>query len=342
MKYRISLILFNMLLLSSCSYAKKEPIQCKVSTPDWANEFNKVYRVDEFSIYYSDLDSSPHKIPQTQDTNHNKIPDYVENIAIQAQNSRDMFHLAGFRSPLKSPRYQNNAENIAIFLKKIDGNGAAFEIPAQHPNIAKKMSPMQCSLALVVSNNLENFPSTWATVTHELFHLYQYGYTQFKNSWYLESLANWADRAVKVDITPNTKKLPPLPQSTQAFEEQVYKKTYTHIWRRLFLINNSDILQVPEKFKERTYIGGQKVFLDHEWRGTKFVVKFMQDMEKESDQITQQRSWPAYNWKEKDQRRPEWNPVIYSLIQKQLQQPQYDQTEIQFMRKVDLKTLNSE
>ena len=67
-----------------------------------------------------------------------------------------------------------------------------------------------------------------------------------------------------------------------------------------------------------------------------------EDMEKESNLITQQRDWPEYHWKENDQRLSAWNPIIFGLIQKQLQQPQYDQTEIQFIRTVDLKSIKSE
>ena len=344
MKLTIPFVLLGIGLMTSCTYAKKEnsSVQCKVSSPAWANEFNKVYQLDEFYIYYSDLPNSEHKLPQTKDINKNNIPDYVENIALQAQNSRDMFQLAGFRSPLKSPRYQNSATAIAIFLQKIKNNGTAFETAAQYPNIATDMIKMPCSITFVISNNLEAFPGGWGTVAHELFHLYEYSYTQFKNSWYLESLAFWADRSLKRDNGSSTRNLLTLPQNPIDFNQQVYKQPYTHIWRRLFLINDTDVLKIPDHMKNRTYIGGQKVFADDEWRGTKFVLKFMQNMEKESDLITKQRSWPEYHWTEKDQRLPEWNPIIFGLIQKQLQQPQYDQPEIQFMRTVDLKTIKSE
>ena len=344
MKLTIPFVLLGIGLMTSCTYAKKEnsSVQCKVSSPAWANEFNKVYQLDEFYIYYSDLPNSEHKLPQTKDINKNNIPDYVENIALQAQNSRDMFQLAGFRSPLKSPRYQNSATAIAIFLQKIKNNGTAFETAAQYPNIATDMIKMPCSITFVISNNLEAFPGGWGTVAHELFHLYEYSYTQFKNSWYLESLAFWADRSLKRDNGSSTRNLLTLPQNPIDFNQQVYKEPYTHIWRRLFLINDTDVLRIPDHMKNRTYIGGQKVFADDEWRGTKFVLKFMQNMEKESDLITKQRNWPKYHWTEKDQRSPEWNPIIFGLIQKQLQQPQYDQPEIQFMRTVDLKTIKSE
>ncbi len=314
-------------------------ISCRTSQPDWMPDLNRVYKVNEFHIYYSDLAESKHKLPQVADSNHNKIPDYVENIAIQASNSRDMFKLAGFRSPLHSPRYVNNAEAIAIFLLNINGNGTAFESPAIHTNISPNLKTMPCSLNIHISHNLEGFPGSWATVTHELFHLYQYGYAQFKNSWYLESLANWADRAVKIDITANTQKLPILPQNSTELENQIFKQSYTPLWRRLFLISQQDVLIVPKSMQDRTYIGGSKVFLDHEWRGTKFVLRFMQNLEKESDKISKQRQWPQYHWKEKDQRLTEWDPIIFGLIQKQLQQPAYDQKEIQFMRKVAIEDL---
>ena len=344
MKLTIPFVLLSINLITSYTYAKEkiQTVQCHISSPNWANELNKVCQLDEFYVYYSDLPNSEHKIPQITDINKNTIPDYVENIALQAKSSRDMFHLAGFRSPLKSPRYQNHATGIAIFLQNMKGNGAAFERAAQHPNIAKDMIQMPCSIALVISNNLDGFPGSWATVSHELFHLYQYSYTQFKNSWYLESLAFWADRSLKRENGSGTRNLPTLPQNPTDFYKQIYKQPYTHIWRRLFLINDTDVLKIPDHMKNRIYIGGQKVFANDEWRGTQFVLKFMQDMEKESNLITQQRDWPEYHWKENDQRLSAWNPIIFGLIQKQLQQPQYDQTEIQFIRTVDLKSIKSE
>ncbi|MDV2468644.1 hypothetical protein QR674_06580 [Acinetobacter chinensis] len=329
--------------VSTVACAEKKPqYNCTVTSPKWAKEFNKVYQLDEFRVYYSDLESSTHRLPQTSDINNNKIPDYVENIAIQAMNSRDMFKLAGFRSPLDSPRYQNSAESIAIFLQKTEGNGVAFERAARYPNLSINSKDMPCSISIVISNNLEGFPGSWATVTHELFHLYQYGYAQFKNSWYLESLANWADRAMKIDITNNTKRLPPLPQTRTEINQDIFGKAYTHIWRRLFLINDSDILEIPEDMLKRRYVGGSKVFLDNEWRGTHFVLTFMQNLEKESNRISAEKKWEPYHWKEKDQRSKEWDPLILQLIQKQLKQPEYDQKEIRFMRNISIPNLKSE
>ncbi len=338
-KIMITIILACSVSISMTACADKVIApQCKISQPAWATEFNRVYILDEFRIYWSDLNNSQHKLLQTKDTNNNQIPDYVENIALQAKNSRDMFKLAGFRSPLDSPRYKNNATSIAIFLQNIKGNGSAFEMPAQHPNIAAS-EKMPCSIVLIVSTNLDGFPGTWTIVSHELFHLYSYGYAQFKNAWYSESIANWAERSLRVDNSSGTQRLGPLPQNQNELQQQVFKVNYTTIWRRLFYINDTDVLKIPDEMLKRRYVGGSKVFLDHEWRGTKFVLRFMQNLEKESDKISKQRQWPQYYWKEKDQHLIEWDPIIFGLIQKQLQQPAYDQKEIQFMRKVAIEDL---
>lgn len=85
-----------------------------------------------------------------------------------------------------------------------------------------------------------------------------YSYTQFKNSWYLESLAFWADRSLKRENGSGTRNLPTLPQNPTDFYKQIYKQPYTHIWRRLFLINDTDVLKIPDHMKNRIYIGGQK------------------------------------------------------------------------------------
>lgn len=334
-------ILLTLLFITSCSQAKQVKA-CRIDNNKNLKTFNRVYKADEFYIYYSDLANSPDKLTQTADLNKNNIPDYVENIAIQAQASRDIFKYAGFQSPLQSKRYKGQTQVIAIFIKNLGGNGIAFEVPSIAAQIGTQEA-MPCALIINLSTNLTDFPANyWTTVTHELFHLYEYGYAQFKNSWYTESLANWSERALRVDNTTGTRKLQALPQNSDQITAQIFQKNYTPLWRRLFYINNTDVLTIPTTLQKQTYVDGSLVFKDNEWRGASFILKFMQNMEKESDLITKQRNWPEYHWAEKDQRLPEWDPIIFGLIQKQLQQPQYDQPEIRFMRTVDLKTLKSE
>jgi hypothetical protein len=322
---------------TSCAENQKYP-ECKVNQPIWAKDFNKVYKVDEFYIFYSDLDSSIHKLPNPTDSNKNNIPDYVEDIATQAKSSRDIFNHAGFISLLEKPRYKN-ANAISIFLKKMDGNGVAYEAISKHTNTSTSVE-MPCSTVMAISNNLENFPADyWTTVTHELFHLYQYGYAQFKNSWYLESLANWAERSLRLDITQATKKLNALPQTKDEIKTDIFDKNYNALWRRLFLIHSKDNLAIPEQFKTRTYTNGTKVFKDDEWRGTNLVVNIMNNLEKESERITKQENWPNYYWKESDQRSKQWDALIFNVIQKEMNKANIHEPEAQFIKTVKIKSV---
>ena len=313
---RLSSLTILALTISSYSFATQDV--CAINKTKWSTNFNKVYQLDEFYVYYSDQPDNPNTPIDTKDLNKNKVPDYIENIAIQAQASRDAFSLAGFRHPLKSPRYQNT-KAIAIFVQKLSGNGLAYEVPVKH-SLIPAIKDMPCSLPMSISNSIPDFPgSYWTTVAHELFHLYQYGYSQFKNKWYLESMANWAERALRVDINTQTKKLDPLPQNAAQLQEQIFGHEYNSMWRRLFYIDQKDVLKLPAQLTSKKYINGEAVFKDQVWYGTGFALKFLQDLELSSNTMSKELKWPTYEWKESDQKLNKWNCTIFQIYQKNLQ-----------------------
>lgn len=325
-------------VLGASTYAYTATADCAVNAAQWSSSFNKVYQIDEFYIYYSDQPNSPHELKDRKDLNDNNVPDYIENIGIQAQATRDAFHLAGFRHPFNSPRYKN-ARAIAIFVQTLSGNGLAYENSVKHTHIPA-IKKMPCSLSITISNNLPNYPANyWTTVTHELFHLYQYSYNQFKSKWYLESMANWSERALRVDINEQTLKLEALPQDLWQLQTQIFNKNYNAMWRRLFYLHKKDMLKIPQSLMTRKYIDGSAIFKDDVWYGTAFALKFLQDLEKASDAITKYRKWPAYNWRESDQKRTEWNCTIFEIYQKNLQTIPTDIQEIKFLTKISRRKL---
>lgn len=241
-------------------------------------------------LYYSTKATSAHQV-NLADLNHNKIPDYIENIAIQLQATREAFKLAGFRHPLHSSRYQSHTRNISIFIKDMKGNGLAFEVTSQYPLLATE-DKMPCSLIIYVSNQLKNFPGDdWTRLTHELFHLYQYSYSQFKNAWYLESLANWAERALRSDLNTQTRQLKPLPQNLDQLQQDILKQAYHGLWRRQFLIDQKEVWTLPDYLSQMRYSNGNHVFKDKLWYGSKFVKGFLENLEQQSNQISKQRGW---------------------------------------------------
>lgn len=318
----------------ACGKTINQPNQCRTNNLPQAQDFNKVYQKDEFQIFYSTLANSKHQLKNKKDHNKNGIPDYVEDVATQAVASREIFKAAGFRHPLQSPRYQN-VKKISIFIQNLKGNGVAYEAPASHPNM---MHAMPCSLVLHISTDLKDFPANyWTTVTHELFHLYQYGYTQFKNTWYLESLANWSERALRIDLSTGTKNLPALPKNTLQLNKEVMNKGYHHVWRRLSVIEGQDRLLIPPHLQKMRYSDGSLVFKDQEWRNTALVLNVMQNLEQASLNISQDKNWNAYNWKEADQRLKTWDPIIWQNIQAAFKNQSYQSKEVKQLLQIKVK-----
>ena len=308
-----------------------QPVTCRTNALPQAKDFNKLYQKDEFRIFYSTLASSKNRLQDHTDQNKNGVPDYVEDVATQAVASREIFKAAGFRHPLQSPRYQN-VDNISIFIQDFKGNGVAYEVPASHPNLP---NPMPCSLVMHISTDLKDFPGNyWTTVTHELFHLYQYGYSQFKNTWYLESLANWAERGLRVDLSTATKKLPHLPKNIQSLQQEIFNEGYHRLWRRLSVIESQDHLIIPTHLEKMRYSDGSLVFKDREWKNTALVLNVMQNLEQTSLKISQEKQWNAYNWKESDQRLTQWDPIIWQNIQAALKQQGYQSQEVKQLQQL--------
>lgn len=286
---------------------------CRATSLYWASDFNKFIQQDEFIVYYTDQPNSKNYIQNQTDLNNNHIPDYVENILIQAIAARDAYTLARLRPPLESPRYKNKTGSIAIFVKDIPGNGVAFEEPSRFTNVAAGKMP--CSVIIYISNKFPVFPGNYfAVVSHELFHLYQYSYAQFKNSWYLESLAKWAEQSLRLSpkIISNENWLYPITEFE--WENQVFSKSYNNLFRYLFLKNKNDMLVFPESFTQRRYIDGSLVFKDKYWPGGKAIVRLLDDLQKQSNHISKLNHWDKYNWEEKNQRLVDWNAIIKSSI----------------------------
>ena len=329
----MALVVLSSIQIACAQNTTSQNKQCRSHNLNHAQHFNQMYKKDEFYIFYSTLSASPHRLKTLKDLNNNKIPDYIEDLATQAIASREIFKAAGFRHPLQSPRYQN-VENISIFVQDLKGNGIAYEVPAVHPNLKHHMP---CSLVMHISIDLKDFPGNyWTTVTHELFHLYQYGYTQFKNTWYLESLANWSERALRIDLSTGTKNLPALPKNTLQLNKEVISKGYHHMWRRLAVIESQDRLVIPPHLQDMHYTNGSSVFKDNEWRNTSLVLNVMQNLEHTSLNMSKQRKWHPYNWKEADQRLKSWDPIIWQNIQAAFKTQGYQTTEVKLLLKLDL------
>ncbi|NUF24698.1 hypothetical protein HUN23_18250, partial [Acinetobacter oleivorans] len=204
------------------------------------DEEKKYYKSAKVRVIYS-----LNEIEQT-DINKNNIPDYIENIAIQANATIDALDYLGFVNPLNSPRYKSQVNYIDIHVVSISYNGIAYDKPylASFDGIKKDKA-----LLIKLNNRLENFPGNyWTVVAHEIFHLYQYGYSPLKPSWYLEGMANWSERLLRKDDIDRKGRIL-LPTSTSSLQNNIYQIPYNKLWYRLAFLSNkmNDIkLNLPD------------------------------------------------------------------------------------------------
>lgn len=276
----------------------------------------KVYEIENIRIFYSLNKNSINYLKNNADTNFNNIPDYVENIAIQANRTLEVFNYLGFINPLQTTRYKDVTKFIDIHLinTRGKGNGAAFEMPTSWLNVKNKNNKV--ALWILIRNDIENFPgSYWTTVTHEIFHLYQYGYNQFKGGWYLEGMTNWSERALKLGVAGSNYDQQ-LPQ-TQEELDKVYNTSYNHLWHRLAVLSDKTdgTMKLPQSLLNQTYVDGSKVFKDDKLRGYKFMKRILENLAIASNEISIQKNRNPYHWAEKDQISKLNRPVILKAIQ---------------------------
>jgi hypothetical protein len=148
--------------------------------------------------------TGPDALPyeKRSDINGNGTPDFIEDIALQFKAADSIFLYAfDLRSPLESPRYKDRCWYIDVFMlaqspntgQGQGWNGTAYDSIKDFGGEWDGTIPPRRSLAIDIWNNL---PHGYLTPTHELFHLYQYGYTQYRNEWFIEGMARWAETVV--------------------------------------------------------------------------------------------------------------------------------------------------
>lgn len=274
---------------------------------------DSVYKMGKFRVYYSSNPASSDYLENRVDLNNNSIPDYIENIAIQADTTLKAFTYLGFISPLESDRYKNVAEYIDIHVNLSSGNGLAYEGVTNYINKANKEN--KCTLIIQIRKNLEAFPGNWTTVTHEIFHLYEYGYSQFKGGWYLEGLANWSERILRIEST--NEGLTQLPANETQLNNSVYNVDYNQLWHRFAYL--SDItngqLNLPSELLSKTYVDGSKVFKNERFKGHHFMKSLLQNFKVKSYELSLLNNRDPYRWSEIDQISIANRPYMLDAIQ---------------------------
>lgn len=130
------------------------------------------------------------------DTDHNGIPDFVEDAARQLLAARHVFcDVYGFRDPLASPLYPRVSAVVVRVLHRTNmrsAHGQAFSETIPVPG------EPHGGQALVIRLAKDLNIASSATLVHEYFHLFQYGMSHFSANWFTEGMARWAENALAV------------------------------------------------------------------------------------------------------------------------------------------------
>lgn len=303
------------LLCLACAGAAAQAQQpasgpCRPGTSQAFPTLERIHVRDEFRIVYSL--AGPHALKDQRDLNGNGIPDKVEDVATQLVAGRQLFSdVMGLVAPLKQPRYAQ-AKSIDVFMLKLErGNGLAFD-EVTNFRLGFDGVTGQCALRIDLLNSHTNQN---LTPVHELFHLYQYGYTMFKPRWFLEGTARWAEYALRLGSGPHT----PLPLSSASLQEQVFGTTYaaSNFWNRLaLLLDPAGRMRLPAAAAHLAYVDGGRVVHDDELHGAAFMKALLESLASLDHEIGAQRGWPAYRWKEADQRSAQFDAQIFERIQR--------------------------
>lgn len=271
--------------------------------------------VDEFRIYYS-LNGED-ALPDVADVNRNSIPDRIDNIALQLVTARKLFvDVLKLRHPLQGPRYKDQAKFIDVHVGSIPFeaggakiNGAAGDAVV---NYYRPDDP-ESGIRVLTMDIMKTLPARNGTPAHELFHLFQYGYSMFKVGWYEEGTARWSE-FVLGEGSGNPKGLP----KTQDDLAKLFTMKYEAegFWSLLaWETDKTGRMKIPLALRKARYIGTREpVIRDIEFRGAVLLKDLLEALDEADDKVTTELKLEPYKWKEAIQRRPENNPHIWSAV----------------------------
>lgn len=211
----------------STSVAKYEALIVRKSG---MSEYDHVLVSGGFRLFYN-ADNGPLSPQNLSDQNRDGIPDYITSLLDKLQTARQILVAQlQLKDPLQEGRlHALGAQYIDIFIKDIPKQyGIASGVVSEREK--KLFADSQFhgkSISLILHRNLIK---SSATPIHELFHLFQFNYSEFYNRWFSEGLARWSQGMV----TSKPLKEEPLP-STNAELEALLQKTHDaeFFWNRL-------------------------------------------------------------------------------------------------------------
>ncbi len=289
----------------------------KTPVPEWKRKrivLRECHVADEFRIFYNLEGESALSPEQQADSDKDGVPDKIQNIARQLLVARRLFvETLGFRHPLQSPRYKDRVKYFDVHVRDLPkGQNASASDGIVNYRRPRDPDGGYEVLTMDISRNL---PATNLSPAHEFFHEIQNGYTLFKNGWYTEGTARWAESALR----KGSGKAGTLP-ATQAEKQALFKLRYQAggFWNALAEASDSrGSFAAPQELLEIRYVGsGETIVQDLRLHGVDFIRVLLEELDAMDDEISRREELDPLNWPEARQHAAVNNEPIWTATLK--------------------------
>jgi len=151
------------------------------------------------------------------------------------------------------------------------------------------------------------------TPAHELFHIFQNGYTLFKNAWYTEGTARWSESAFR----KGTGQAGALPQTAEDLS-RLFKLKYDACRFWLAMARETDSvgkLRIPPDLREVSYVGGGgPVIQDDTFWGAAFLKSLLEELDRMDDVASRDCGLNPSGWRDARRKSAENNPYVWAAV----------------------------
>lgn len=305
---KLCALIFSLALFPALTHAETDEGLPHGVLSRYSQSGPNIWQQGPFRINF--LRAGPESVPPN-DADGNNCPDLIEDMARQLVVAHHIFvNLAGFRSPFASPRYKG-LKYILVLVR--DRTNALLQGSSgrSYDQMTKKNT-----LVMAIARDID--PARNATPAHEYFHCIENGLTYFKNAWYYEGMARWAEDAVSI-VRPASKSMDQIKKMLDdaAFLRALYASSYKAadlLWRPLAdLCGQAGArLCAHDPVLALKYANGAPVMRDFNFSGAAFMAALLEKLDRQDDRAFAANGYDF--WSEANQRNAKNDPYILEAV----------------------------